>query len=205
MFWMKIHKLKIQVFTIWRCILQFAIQRRKRGTGNTKKDRNSCLHGNPNRFGFASKNHHKANNIQSAECFCEAGIKSNWRNFIRAHAHCLDVIFPTEQKNESRESLSGLLILPATAYIRQKQLCFMDFLGLTHTKLYYHQTKNCPNRLLVMVKLHNDTCDVVCAVPGVGNFCQLHSRSLRSIFCFQKSNSILVDKQCKPWLAIEKI
>ena len=75
MFWLKIHKLKIQVFTIWRSILQFAIQRQKRGTGNTKKDRNSCLHGNPNRFGFASKNHHKANNIQSAECFCEAGKK----------------------------------------------------------------------------------------------------------------------------------
>jgi len=46
-----------------------------------------------------------------------------------------------------------------------------------------------------MVKLHNDACDVVCAVPGVGNFRQLHGSSLRSIFRFQNGNGILVDKR----------
>jgi hypothetical protein len=49
--------------------------------------------------------------------------------------------------------------------------------------------------LFGMIKLHNDACDVVHAFPRVGQFRQLHSRSLRFIFRFQYGNSILVDKR----------
>jgi hypothetical protein len=49
--------------------------------------------------------------------------------------------------------------------------------------------------LFAMIKLHNDACDVVHAFPRVGQFRQLHSRTLRFIFGFQYGNSIPVDKR----------